>query len=73
MKLDELLYRPGLLQGQRILITGGDSDLGRVMVAACLLLGSRDAYMRSSCRRAQENCLCLWVALPLHDRARGHA
>ena len=40
MTLDDLLYRPGLLAGQRILVTGGGTGLGRVMAEACLLLGA---------------------------------
>jgi NAD(P)-dependent dehydrogenase (short-subunit alcohol dehydrogenase family) len=38
--LDDLLYKPGLLAGQRILVTGGGTGLGRVMAEACLLLGA---------------------------------
>lgn len=40
MTLDDLMYRPGLLTGQRILVTGGGTGLGRVMTEACLLLGA---------------------------------
>jgi NAD(P)-dependent dehydrogenase (short-subunit alcohol dehydrogenase family) len=40
MKLDDLIYRPGLLAGQRILVTGGGTGLGRVMAEACLMLGA---------------------------------
>lgn len=40
MKLEELMYRPGLLQGQRILVTGGGTGLGRMMAEAFLLLGA---------------------------------
>lgn len=40
MTLDDLLYRPGLLQGERILVTGGGTGLGRVMAEAFLLLGA---------------------------------
>ena len=40
MKLDELIYRPGLLQGQRILVTGGGTGLGRVMAEAYGMLGA---------------------------------
>ncbi len=40
MTLDDLMYRPRLMSGQRILVTGGGTGLGRVMAEACLLLGS---------------------------------
>lgn len=38
--LDDLMYRPGLMKGQRILITGGGTGLGKVMAEACALLGA---------------------------------
>lgn len=41
MTLDDLMYRPHLMSGQRILVTGGGTGLGRVMAEACLLLGSK--------------------------------
>ena len=40
MTRDDLMYRPGLLEGQRILVTGGGTGLGRVMAEAFLLLGA---------------------------------
>src|SRR5690554_6761705 len=40
MLLDDLMFKPGLMRGQRILITGGGTGLGRVMAEAFLLLGS---------------------------------
>ena len=40
MQLDDLMYKPGLLNGQRILVTGGGTGLGRVMTEAFLLLGA---------------------------------
>lgn len=41
MQMSDLMYRPGLLAGQRILITGGGTGLGKVMAEACLMLGAR--------------------------------
>src|SRR5258706_512767 len=41
MTLDDLIYKPNLLAGQRILVTGGGTGLGRVMAEACLLLGAQ--------------------------------
>ena len=38
--MDDLMFRPGLMAGQRILITGGGTGLGKVMAEACLILGA---------------------------------
>ena len=40
LSIDDLMYRPGLMKGQRILITGGGTGLGKVMAEACLILGA---------------------------------
>lgn len=37
---DDLMFRPGLMKGQRILITGGGTGLGKVMAEACVMLGA---------------------------------
>ncbi|HEX6858707.1 MAG TPA: SDR family oxidoreductase [Caulobacteraceae bacterium] len=37
---DDLMFRPGLMEGQRILVTGGGTGLGKVMAEACLMLGA---------------------------------
>jgi NAD(P)-dependent dehydrogenase (short-subunit alcohol dehydrogenase family) len=44
LSMDDLMYRPGLMKGQRILITGGGTGLGKVMAEACLMLGA-DVYI----------------------------
>jgi NAD(P)-dependent dehydrogenase (short-subunit alcohol dehydrogenase family) len=41
MKLDDLVHKPGLMRGQRILVTGGGTGLGRTMAEAMLLLGAQ--------------------------------
>src|ERR1700760_3936529 len=38
--MDDMMFRPGLMKGQRILITGGGTGLGKVMAEACLMLGA---------------------------------
>jgi len=40
MTLDDLMFKPGLLNGQRILITGGGTGLGKVMAEGFLMLGA---------------------------------
>jgi len=40
MTLDDLMFKPGLMDGERILITGGGTGLGKVMAEACLMLGA---------------------------------
>lgn len=41
---DDLMFRPGLMKGQKILITGGGTGLGKVMAEACVMLGA-DVYI----------------------------
>ncbi|MGH7010132.1 MAG: SDR family NAD(P)-dependent oxidoreductase, partial [Caulobacteraceae bacterium] len=40
MKPDDLMFRPGLMEGQRILVTGGGTGLGKAMAEALLILGA---------------------------------
>ena len=40
LSMDDLMFKPGLMKGQRILITGGGTGLGKVMAEACLMLGA---------------------------------
>jgi len=43
MQVKDLMFRPGLMKGQRILITGGGTGLGRVMAEAFVMLGAEVA------------------------------
>ena len=40
MTHDDLLYKPGLMRGQRVLVSGGGTGLGRVMTEALMLYGA---------------------------------
>jgi len=40
LSMDDLMFKPGLMKGERILITGGGTGLGKVMAEACLMLGA---------------------------------
>ncbi|WP_373488592.1 SDR family oxidoreductase [Blastomonas sp.] len=40
MDITKIMYRPGLMAGERILITGGGTGLGKVMAEAFLYLGA---------------------------------
>lgn len=40
LSMDDLMFKPGLMSGERILITGGGTGLGKVMAEACLMLGA---------------------------------
>ena len=40
MTPDDLMFKPGLMNGQRILVTGGGTGLGRVMAEAFLIMGA---------------------------------
>jgi NAD(P)-dependent dehydrogenase (short-subunit alcohol dehydrogenase family) len=40
MTPDDLMFKPGLMAGERILITGGGTGLGKVMAEACVMLGA---------------------------------
>jgi NAD(P)-dependent dehydrogenase (short-subunit alcohol dehydrogenase family) len=41
---DDLMFRPGLMAGHRVLITGGGTGLGKVMAEALMMLGA-DVYI----------------------------
>ena len=41
---EDIMFRAGLMKGQRILITGGGTGLGKVMAEACVMLGA-DVYI----------------------------
>jgi NAD(P)-dependent dehydrogenase (short-subunit alcohol dehydrogenase family) len=40
MDIDKLMFRPGLMDGERILVTGGGTGLGKEMAEAFLALGA---------------------------------
>lgn len=40
LSMDDLMFKPGLMKGERILITGGGTGLGKVMAEACAMLGA---------------------------------
>ncbi|MDP4573682.1 SDR family oxidoreductase [Qipengyuania sp. G39] len=40
MEIDRLMFRDGLMEGERILVTGGGTGLGKVMTEAFLKLGA---------------------------------
>ena len=40
MDVSQLMFRPDLMEGQRVLITGGGTGLGREMAEGCLALGA---------------------------------
>jgi NAD(P)-dependent dehydrogenase (short-subunit alcohol dehydrogenase family) len=44
MTPDDLMFKPDLMKGQRILITGGGTGLGKEMAEGCLILGA-DVYI----------------------------
>lgn len=44
MTPDDLMYRPGLMKGQRILVTGGGTGLGKEMAEGLMILGA-DVYI----------------------------
>jgi len=40
MTPDDLMFKPDAMQGERILITGGGTGLGKVMAEALAMLGA---------------------------------
>ena len=52
MTPDDLMFKPGLMKGQRILITGGGTGLGKVMAEALPDAGRRGLHLRPPRRGA---------------------
>jgi NAD(P)-dependent dehydrogenase (short-subunit alcohol dehydrogenase family) len=40
MTPDDMMFKPGLMKGQRVLVTGGGTGLGKVMAEGLLILGA---------------------------------
>ncbi len=76
MNENDLLYRRGLLEGQRILVTGGGTGLGVVMADAFLMLGAdvficgrRPAVLEEAADRLRRRHGGLIRALPCDIRS----
>lgn len=61
MQLEDLMFRPGLMADETILVTGGGTGLGYQMAEACLALGAkvaivgrRDAVLQDAAARMME-------------------
>ncbi len=52
MTPDDLMFKPDLMKGHRILITGGGTGLGKEMAEGCLMLGAEVLHLRPARRRA---------------------
>ena len=54
MTPDDLMFKPDSMKGQRILVTGGGTGLGKVMAEALLMLGAEGLYLQAPWRNVLE-------------------
>ena len=73
MDAAHIMYRPGLMQGERILVTGGGTGLGKEMAEAFMYLGADVAICGRRGEVLEETAATLMAAHPSGGKVTTHA